>query len=153
MEIATKIAFALAVTAFFLAASAAVRYWWSRAQITLLLTKRTTILGVLALVCTFALRWLTWGKVPLTTSFDSINLFVLLSAAIILATQWASAYSILSAFYLPPIALISMLNALLATRGFPEEPKDLEGTFLVIHVGLAFLAYALFFFASLTSGF
>lgn len=133
------------------AATAAILTWRNTDSLAYTVVRRATIGGVFLLLATVALRWANWGMPPMTNSFDGINLFTLLSVAVVAVTQLVAPYHILSSFYLPPLALIALLNALLAPRYFFAMPMHIQGAFLLIHVGLAFLAYALFFVASLTS--
>jgi HemX protein len=57
----------------------------------------------------------------------------------------------LLSFYLPPVALIGLINATVAHQYLHDAPRELRSALLLVHVGLAFLAYALFFVASVTS--
>ncbi len=112
---------------------------------------RFMLCGAALLVATFLIRAATWQRVPLTTVCDSLNLFVLLSTFVVVIVSRAERMRPLLSVYLPPIALIAVINALAGYRYLFEEPRELRGLFLTVHVGLAFLAYALFFVASLTS--
>jgi len=56
------------------------------------------------------------------------------------------------AFYTPALAIIALLNGVAGVESLSEAPKQLEGYILVyFHIGMVFLAFSLFFVASLTS--
>ena len=55
-------------------------------------------------------------------------------------------------FYVPPVACVALVAAYkVLTAWGGEPPKDLASVPLLLHVGMVFLAYALFFVASLSS--
>jgi ABC-type uncharacterized transport system permease subunit len=99
----------------------------------------------------FLLRWAQWGLLPLTGVTDSMMLFVVLCTGIVLTVQRDDSMKPLLVFYLPALALLDIVSATVAHRYLDESPKDLNNLFLTVHVGLVFLAFALFFVASLTS--
>ncbi|MDX9972705.1 MAG: cytochrome c biogenesis protein CcsA [FCB group bacterium] len=107
--------------------------------------------GAVLILVTFALRITAWERLPLTNVTDSLNLFVLLSTIVMVIVAKQERMGSLLSFYLPPVALIALLNATVAHIYLRDEPRELQGLFLTVHVGLAFLAYALFFVASVTS--
>lgn len=103
------------------------------------------------LVIVFIARWKQWGLVPMTGLADSLNVFLFLSTSIMLAVQLREACQSLLAFYLPPVAIIALINALFGYQYLQEAPRTLNGILLAVHVGLVFLALALFLVASMTS--
>ena len=105
----------------------------------------------MALGICFLLRWHTWGLVPLTTSTDVLSLLVLVSTAIMLIVAYRDHLPTLLCFYLPPIAATMCATALTAGNNLQLPPRPFPGVLLVIHVGLAFCAYSLFFVAAMTS--
>ena len=107
--------------------------------------------GIMALGVCFLLRWHTWGRVPLTSSTDVLNLLVLLSTSIMLIVAYRDQLPTLLCFYLPPVAVTMFATALTAGNNLRLEPRPLPGMLLAIHVGLAFCAYSLFFVAAMTS--
>lgn len=102
-------------------------------------------------VATFVLRIAVWGRPPLTTSSDSLNLFVILGTATALVAAWTPPRQGLMAYYLPALAVIAVFSAVFAPGDLAGAPRALSTVFLVVHVVAAFWAYALFFIASLTS--
>ncbi|HOE67137.1 MAG TPA: cytochrome c biogenesis protein CcsA [Candidatus Hydrogenedentes bacterium] len=108
-------------------------------------------LGAAALTITFAVRWATWGRVPLATAGDSINVLTLLSLTITLIISRGPLMRGLLAFCLPALTLVYAINAAVFHVFLAQTPKTLHGLPLALHVGLALLAYASFFVASLTS--
>jgi ABC-type uncharacterized transport system permease subunit len=114
---------------------------------------RFVLAGGLLLSVTFALRWVMWGRLPLTTMADGLNLFIIMATAIVLymSNRHQGVDRALLCFYTPPLVLLYAVNAVLAFGDLHREPKALNGAFLAVHVGLAVLAYALFFVASVTS--
>lgn len=109
------------------------------------------LIGAVLFLVTFALRIAAWQRLPLTNVTDSLNLFVLLSTAVMIFVAKQERMGSLLSFYLPPVALIAVINGTVAHGYLRAEPRALEGVPLTVHVGLAFLAYALFFVASVTS--
>jgi len=109
--------------------------------------------GAVALVLTPIMRFFTWGVVPLTTGADSMTLFLAMSGATAVAITAQERFRPLLSFYLPPLALVGLLCGWFAVRDLSVAPPDkgISQLLVIIHVGLAFLAYALFLIASLTS--
>lgn len=107
--------------------------------------------GVCAFLCVFALRWMVWKHLPLTTMTDSLDLFGVLAGLAVLFAVRKDKVPALLCFCLPPLAVIAVINAIAAYRFIPLEPRKLESAFLSVHVGLAILAYALFFIAGMTA--
>ena len=107
--------------------------------------------GALVLLITLVMRWAMYGLLPLTNMGDSLNLFLILGTAIALFIAHSNKVRALLCFYGPALAVLYLFNALSGHAFLHHEPKALNGWFLAIHVGLAFLAYSLFFVASLTS--
>jgi len=107
--------------------------------------------GTAALLAMFAIRWTLYGRVPLTSLLDSLNLFLILSGTLMVLITRKHNVSTLLSFYLPPLAAVSLGSAVIAHRYLTEAPILLQRAPLVIHVGLAFLAYSLFFAAGMTS--
>jgi len=112
---------------------------------------RLSAAGAACLAGTFLFRWLAWGLVPLTTVSDSINLLVLLSTLVMLFLMQKRNVRALACFYLPPLAGLCAVSAAVAHRHLFAAPRELPGLPLAVHVSLAFLAYALFFLAGMTS--
>jgi HemX protein len=148
---ATDITFYAAVALYAAAAAVAAAYLRRPEDRILNSAFLLTLGGSILLLVTFGLRISTWHRLPLTTVTDSLNLFVLLSTAVMVIVARQERMASLLSFYLPPVALIAVLNALVAHRYLHDEPRELRGIFLSVHVGLAFLAYAMFFVASVTS--
>lgn len=134
-----------------LAALMALLYLHNANPLWLGLSSRALMAGILFFVAAFALRWWTWGRLPLTTMTESIDLFAVLTALAILFIMRKNTMPALLSFYLPPLAAICLVNVAFAHRFLGLEPRELRSSFLAIHVGLAFLAYALFYLASMTS--
>lgn len=138
-------------TAAYLAAAAVTLGYLKNADQRLLATGRAlAMIAALGFAVAFAARWLTWGLLPLTTVADSLLVFVLMATAIALAVARAELRPVLC-FYLPPLVALALLDAAVAHAHFGAAPRQLTGPLLAVHVGLAFLAYALFFVASATS--
>lgn len=114
---------------------------------------RLTLAGALLFSVLLVLRGLTWSQPPLTTAFDVLTLFLTIISGTVFFIALDERRRALLAFYLPAVALLCMLAIPLAIQHVPQQPpvRDLSRVLLVVHVVLAFLAYALFFVASLTS--
>lgn len=109
--------------------------------------------GLVCLVLTLVLRYVQWDVVPLTTGADNLLLFTVLATATAISVSCTTRNRSLLTFYLPPLAVLGALCAALAFKDFSKAPNamNVSQALLIVHVGLAFLAYALFFIASLTS--
>ncbi len=110
-----------------------------------------TALGALCLAAVLGLRWAVYHRVPLTTPADSINLMVLCCTLIMIPMERKENLRPLICFYLHPLALLCVLTAVLAHPDLHSEPRELRSSMLALHVGMVFVAYALFFMASMTS--
>lgn len=98
------------------------------------------------------LRAYQWKLVPFTTAIDSLCLFITLSLAVLIVQLAVfSNHRALLCFYLPSLSLIGLLSVFAAYPALSTEPKSLSGALLIAHVGLVFLAFALFFLAGLNS--
>jgi HemX protein len=140
-----------AAALYLLSALLALRYLWSDNSDTLKHSMAFTGAGAVVFAALFATRWASAGRVPLTSMLDSLVVFVLLSTVSILFVLRNKSMRALLCFYLPPLAGIALTAAAIAHQYLPEAPRDLHGVFLVVHVGLAQFAFALFFIASMTS--
>lgn len=134
-----------------LAAAGAVAYLRSGNARVLTVTTGLTALGALCLTTVFGLRWGVYARVPLTTPADALNLMVLWCTVIMIPMERKESLRTLICFYLHPIAFVAVLTALVAHNDLHVPPRELRGTWLTVHVGLALLSYALFFMASMTS--
>jgi len=106
--------------------------------------------GVLCQVLMLGMRGYAWGRLPLTTMTDSLNLLVMFSALVALFVAYRHRVPALLTFYLPPLAAISLVNAVASFGDVNAEPRVFESLPLAVHVGMAFLAYALFLTAATT---
>jgi len=116
-----------------------------------LLARYVSMAGAALMGCVLAMRWFEFGLIPLTSGIESLTLFVLMvaiNAAIITAD---SRRLPLVLVYLPALGLLSIVAALVGTADLSEPPKPLSALLLLLHVVPAFMAYALFFVAMLTS--
>ncbi|HOZ45501.1 MAG TPA: cytochrome c biogenesis protein CcsA [Candidatus Hydrogenedentes bacterium] len=151
MLAAVYLTFYAGIAAYLCAAATALVYLRTADARTLRASSRALLAGAAMFVAMLAFRWATWQHLPLTTMTDSLVLFAVLAAMAILVTVRTPNTQVLLSFYLPPLALICLVNALVAHRFLPMEPRALRSSFLAVHVGLAVFAYALFYLASMTS--
>jgi HemX protein len=150
MLLTTYIVFYLATAAYAAGAVLSLMYLRDAEMRVLTWARYALVAGVAGSLGTLALRWMAWAHLPLTTMTDSLNLLALFSGLIIWSVlRWQAAPALLC-FYMPPLAAICVLNAVAAHSYLPLEPRMLNGAFLSVHVGLAILAYAMFFVASMT---
>ncbi len=133
------------------AAALSMQYLWRDAGGFLNWARTLTVTAAVFVAMVLALRWMEWGRVPLTNPVDILNLFLLLCTVIVMIVQARKGMRALLCFYLPPLAFAALLNVALAQQYIDVPPKELRAFFLIIHVGLAYLAYALYFIASLTA--
>lgn len=151
MSLAIDIVFYAACVLF--AAAAFTSYLYLRADKTGMLgvTQRALTVAAVLLFAAFCLRWASFGRIPLTNMVDIVNLLLVMSTVIVMVLVRREPLRPLVCYYAPPLAALSLLNVILSFGKLHAEPKALNDVFLAIHVGLAFLAYALFLIASLTS--
>lgn len=113
-----------------------------------------TSLGAgLCLAATLLARFAQWHVVPLTTGSDSLMLFIVMAAFTSAAVVRQARFRALLLFYAFPLAVLGTLCAVLARHDFLKAPSEINASrsLLLMHVALAFQAYALFLIASLTS--
>ena len=154
MTLATYTIFGAGIAQQWLAAAVALVYLVGPSKLgRLRLSVWIATTGLICLVLALVLRFAQWGVVPLTTGADSMLLFTVMATATAISVSCQTRFRALLTFYLPPLAILGALCAALAIKDFATSPKavDVSQTLLIVHVGLAFQAYALFFIASLTS--
>ena len=144
--------FYLAVAAYLGAAALSLRYLRGADIRVLFYAKRVAAIGNVFLLLVFLLRWWEHRQTPLTNAGDSISLFLILCTGIMLTVQRREAMRPLLCFYLPALAILALVAAFVAPPYLKEPPnQELNDALLTAHVGMVFLAFALFFVASLTS--
>jgi len=112
---------------------------------------RMLLAGALCLSAVLVFRWVAWRLLPLTNMTDALNLFAVLATVVMLVTARRHGVPALLCFYVPPLAALCLLNAMLDHGNLHVAPRALRGMPLMLHVGSAFWAYALFFLAGMTS--
>lgn len=152
MIVLTYIAFFSGVVLHVAAAFLALQYLSARRNGRMLeIASGAAMVGAGCLALTFLLRFAQWQMVPLSTPIDFLNILVLMvSITAVLITRDPRRKGLLT-FYLPPLAVVAILAAGTAFPDLGTKPKALSSVLLVVHVVPAFLAYGLFFTASLTS--
>ncbi len=145
------IPFYLAVASYLTAAGLALRFVRNPDEAGLILSKRLAAAGNTLLLAVFAYRWWAFQAVPFTGLGDSLNLFLVLCAGIMLLVQRRAGMRPLLVYYMPALGVMAVIAGLIAPRHLNEPPKELNSLLLGLHVGLVFLSFALFFVASLTS--
>ena len=147
----TYISFYLAIAAHLVAAAAVAGYLRGhRADAMLVFAQRVTGAGVVLLLLTLMIRYYRWRLFPLSTAVDALSLFVLLSSCTALFISRGERRALL-AIYSPPLAGLAAAAGISGFYGLNLEPKALSSALLLTHVGLVFLAFSLYFVASLTS--
>ena len=114
--------------------------------------QRLTVIGAILLGTTVVLRGLYLSGFPVASAGDSINLLLLLSTLVALYVIQRDKVPGMFCFIAPVLALLGA-TVLVFNAGYlrTEGGEPLNQLFLMIHVGLAFLAYAMFVVASVTS--
>jgi ABC-type uncharacterized transport system permease subunit len=107
--------------------------------------------GALSFALLLAIRGMHYQLLPLTSGVESLSLMVIMIVATVLAITLDQRRRTLLLIYLPAVAAISIVAAMLAPAALREAPKPLSAALLLLHVVPAFLAYAWFFIAMLTS--
>lgn len=149
---ATLTIFFLASAAYVVAGVIAIGYWRNPSAGILAGANRVAFAGTFLIAAVFALRWGTWKLMPLTTIADSLNLLVLLATLIMLfVARNDPPMRTLLCYLLPALGLVCLVNAVFGYDDLLDAPRELRGLLLAPHVVLAFLGYALFFVASMTS--
>lgn len=139
-------------TACYVGAAAAAFYsLWTARDRALRVAVHGLAAGAACYLAVFVLRWGVSGRVPLTTMTDALVLFALLASVLMLVIVRLDKAPALLGFYLPPLAVVCLINAFVAPANLRDVPLALRGVPLSLHVGLVFLAYALFLLASMTS--
>jgi ABC-type uncharacterized transport system permease subunit len=113
---------------------------------------RSALVAMFALLATIVFRTVQWHLVPFTTAADSLCLLAFFSLLTILVQLGHDrSHRALLCFYLPPLALVAVLSMYMAVPALSTAPRPLSGALLTAHVGLVFLAFALFFVAGINS--
>jgi ABC-type uncharacterized transport system permease subunit len=113
---------------------------------------RSALVAMLALLATIVFRTVQWHLVPFTTAADSLCLLAFFSLlTIFVQLGLDTSHRALLCFYLPPLALVGALSMYTAIPALSTAPRPLSGALLTAHVGLVFLAFALFFVAGINS--
>ncbi len=113
---------------------------------------RSALVAMFALLATIVFRTVQWHLVPFTTAADSLGLLAFFSLLTILVQLGHDrSHRALLCFYLPPLALVAALSMYMAVPALSTAPRPLSGALLTAHVGLVFLAFALFFVAGINS--
>ncbi|MEA3365083.1 MAG: cytochrome c biogenesis protein CcsA, partial [Candidatus Hydrogenedentes bacterium] len=150
MTIFTLIVLFAGAFAYLAATIVAVVFLLHEKQVFLHLGRRLSLMGMAAFLLVFVLRWATWGNLPMTTVADALVVFVLFATLVMFGSARGKTEAV-SSFYLPPILVLALLCTGTAPAAFAHAPKALRGVFLAGHVSLAFLAYAFFLGAGVTS--
>ena len=151
MTFAQDIAFYAGTALYLAAAAVSLRYLATGTGPLLRVAERLLLFGAACLIAVLALRWSIWGRLPLTTMSDALNLFAVLSTVLVVAMAKKEDTAALLSFVAPPLALICLVNAATGYIRLHAEPRHLRSLPLALHVGTAFLAYAYFFVASTVS--
>lgn len=107
--------------------------------------------GMGGLVLVFLLRLGHWRLLPMSTPVDTLNLLVVFSTAFVFLLFRQPERHSLACFYWPLLALVMLVSGYLAAHGLAQAPKDLATVLLAVHVGLAYIGFALFLVASVAS--
>lgn len=151
MALIPAIPFYLSVACYLLAAGLALRTVRAADDRALSAARHAAGAGNTLLLAVFVYRWWKFGAVPFTGMGDSLNLFLVLCAGIMLTVQRRAEMRPLLVYYFPALAVMAIIGGLVGPRYLNEAPKALNGWLLTVHVGLVFFSFALFFVASLTS--
>jgi ABC-type uncharacterized transport system permease subunit len=148
--------FYLAFGCYAVALAAVVQYLRHAEMPALRVAHVAALSGAALLALAFLTRWISWRQFPLDDSIGPLLMLVMLTTAVAAPVVVAESVRALLCFYVPPLTLLYALAlAISLARGeaFLTDPpsEELNGAFLTVHVGLAFLSYALFLVASLTS--
>jgi len=113
--------------------------------------RRTAAVGNVLLLAVFLIRWIQHGRVPLTGLGASLNLFLILCTGIMMTVQRRAEMRPLLVYYLPALAVLAAAAGAVGHRYLGAAPEPLNALLLIVHVGLVFAAFALFFVAAITA--
>lgn len=148
---ATLTAFYLGEALYVVAGVLSLVYLWRDNARALDAAFRLAISGAVCLAVAFFLRWTAWHLTPMTTFTDSVILLVVFSTLVMAFLVRKPNVRALECFYLPPLAALCVVSATVAHNDLLTTPRKLPEFPLVLHVGLAFFAYAMLFLAGMTS--
>ena len=149
--IATFVVFYVALAAYVVGALLALTHGFRGGAQRLTWSRRAVWAGGVALAAVFALRVAQWRLLPMSSGVDTLNLLVLIGTIIVYLLFFQPNRYSLMCFYAPTLALLMVVNGFIAVRDLPHAPKEMPTIFLAMHVGLAFIAFAMFLVASVTS--
>ena len=139
-------------TAAYLAAALAVVVYMTRGgNRWLLLAGGCCLAGAAGYLAALIVRGMHWGQLPLTSMTDGLSLFAIAATLFTLAVAWRDRVPELLCFFVPPLALVCLVMSFAAPRALATPPEPLLTVPLALHAGSAFLAYTLFFLASMAS--
>ncbi len=116
----------------------------------LVLGARAAYLGAFLFGLTLALRLVHFQRLPFTSVADTLMLLLIAASSAMAFVLRHEERRGLVLFYLPPLAALALMGGWFGIQDLPESPRELTTVLLVIHVGLAFLAYALSLVVCLT---
>jgi ABC-type uncharacterized transport system permease subunit len=152
MPLVSAIPFYLATVAYVVSGLLSIAYIRNGSDTNIYWAKHLAAAGNSFLLVVFLYRWWQFKLLPFTGLGDSLNLFLVLCTGIILLVQRNAAMRPLLAYYMPALAMIAILNAMTGQQSLAEKPMQLDGFLLTyFHIAMVFLAFSLFFVASLTS--
>ena len=151
MQLIISIPFYSAIAVYIVAAILALSYVRSGYEKRLIWSKHCGALANTLLLVVFAYRWVHYGRPPFTGLGDPLNLFLVMCTGIILVVQRNPQMRPVMTYYMPAVAILAVISGIFSPSYLAEAPKELNGVLVSIHVVLIFLAFALFFIASLTS--
>ena len=147
----TLLSFYSAIGAYIIAAVATLVYVRNGNDDLLGRAKQLAGAGNVLLLVVFLSRGIQFNRIPFTGLGDSLNLFLIMCTGIILILQREQALRPLMAYYMPALTVLAMISGMVSPSSLTEEPELLNSLFSFVHVVLIFLAFALFFIASITS--
>lgn len=112
---------------------------------------RLLLAAVLVHALGIAARWVESGYPPLSNAFESFAFYGWLLAAAYVVLERRVGHPGLGAF-VTPIALVAILAASVLPKGIQPLIPVLQSHWLGIHVGISFLAYAVFTMAFAAGG-
>ena len=151
MSTATNTTFFAGTACYLVAAALVLAYLYHDSRRWLPVATAVLVVGALGYGTALALRAAQWGRLPLTTMTDGIALFAIFATLVMLLFVWRYAVFALLCFFVPPLAMVCAITSFVAARDLSTPPQALPTLPLALHAGSAFLAYTLFFLASITS--
>ncbi|MCB9933814.1 MAG: cytochrome c biogenesis protein CcsA [Planctomycetes bacterium] len=151
MSPTAAIALHVAIGAFIIAAVTALAALLQPTRVHMRWADWAGALGTGSLLAYFVARFISAGTEPLQNMFDVVTLSALFLALIYFVATRVRKLPSIGAFAYPAIAIIFLVNLMLAGTATQGADAPLDSPLLVVHIVLTILAYGVFFLATVAA--